>query len=306
MKPMKIFDIAAVVVCILSSCDPQAFTMNVEMRHPSKSGMDLTGKTIAVVYIESGSGRDSVYNEYLANGFASSIENDYFGGEEAVSLYKVKENSGADWSSVDSLAALVMQTGDDIVFLFDEPDFGNLSVSEKSGASGKEFYAASVPVNVRLYAFDSMGKTDTVYRWQGKRTISQSFYADSVNSRADVQNVFWDAISVQSGQIGRLSARLFSPSWKVEAYTLLYYDTESWNRASEAACQYKWKEAIELWIKLLDTNSELRRSCAEYNIATACYMLGDNELALKWLDRSDADYPISLSSGLRKRIRSRM
>ena len=59
-------------------------------------------------------------------------------------------------------------------------------------------------------------------------------------------------------------------------------------------------------MKLLETNNTLKRSCAEFNIATACYMLGDNELALKWLDRSDEDYPVSLSSGLRKRINARM
>ena len=34
---------AAVVVSILTSCAPQAFSLNVEMRHPSKAGIDLTG-----------------------------------------------------------------------------------------------------------------------------------------------------------------------------------------------------------------------------------------------------------------------
>lgn len=58
-------------------------------------------------------------------------------------------------------------------------------------------------------------------------------------------------------------------------------------------------------MKLLDTNNNLRRSCAEFNIAAACFLMGDNELALKWLDSSDEDYPISLSSTLRKRIQSR-
>ena len=89
-------------------------------------------------------------------------------------------------------------------------------------------------------------------------------------------------------------------------YTFIYFESDGWDAASQAAYSYKWKEAIEEWMKLLETNNTLKRSCAEFNIATACYLLGDNELALKWLDRSDADYPVSLSSGLRKRINARM
>ena len=62
---------------------------------------------------------------------------------------------------------------------------------------------------------------------------------------------------------------------------------------------------MKVWISLLDTNNPMKRSCAEYNIATACFLMGDNELALKWLNSSDEDYPISLSKTLRKRIQAR-
>ena len=97
------------------------------------------------------------------------------------------------------------------------------------------------------------------------------------------------------------------PTWKSEQYTVIYFDSpEAWNTASEAAYNFKWHDAVKEWMTLVDTNNLMRRSCAEYNIALGCYMMGDNELALKWLDRSDADYPVSLSSGLRKRIMSRI
>ena len=50
----------------------------------------------------------------------------------------------------------------------------------------------------------------------------------------------------------------------------------------------------------------LKRSCAEYNIAIACLMLGDAELAIEWLDRSDADCNLPMSEALRKRISARL
>ena len=61
----------------------------------------------------------------------------------------------------------------------------------------------------------------------------------------------------------------------------------------------------EARLALKSSNDLLRRSCAEYNIAVACYMMGEYELASEWLDRSDKDNKLPLSDGLRKRIDSR-
>ena len=159
---------AAVVVSILTSCAPQAFSLNVEMRHPSKAGIDLTGKSIAVVCLEDNAGKDSVFNSYLVSGFASALEREYFSGEKAVNVYSMKKNPSGNYGTADSLVNIVMSTGDDVVFLFDAPDFGNVSVSEKeySPADTAVYYNASVPLTLTLYAYDSMGKVDTVYTWR--------------------------------------------------------------------------------------------------------------------------------------------
>lgn len=152
-----------------------------------------------------------------------------------------------------------------------------------------------------------MGKVDTVYTWRGSRNLSGSLAADVYTSRADVADMLWPKLALQAEQAGTLSSKIFMPTWKSEQYTVIYFDSpEAWDTASEAAYNFRWHDAVESWMTLVDTNNLMRRSCAEYNIALGCYMMGDNELALKWLDRSDADYPVSLSSGLRKRIKARM
>ena len=56
---------------------------------------------------------------------------------------------------------------------------------------------------------------------------------------------------------------------------------------------------------LADTGDLLKRSCAEYNIAVACYMLGDYMLASEWLAMSDKDNKLPQSDALRKRIDAR-
>ena len=71
------------------------------------------------------------------------------------------------------------------------------------------------------------------------------------------------------------------------------------------AQNFDWRGAMDIWIGLLSTNDHYKRSCAEYNIAVACYMLGDYDLATEWLDRSDQDNLLPVSDALRKRINTR-
>ena len=305
MKRSLLSAIAALSALVaLQSCDPQAFSMNVEMRYPSSSGMSIDGKSVAVVYLNEDSAKDSVFNECLANGFASAIEKNYFNGAEAVNLYKMPKVGGGVYSNADTLINLIVDTGCDIVFLFDAPEFGNVQIKEQKTSTSGTYYPVSVPVAVKLYGFDSLSGSDTVRVWTGTRMLSANMEA-SLGRQAAADSL-WNRIGSSAENLGEVSARTFAPVWKEETYTFIYYESpEAWLTAAQYASDYKWNEAMKVWISLLDTNNTMKRSCAEYNIATACFLMGDNELALKWLNSSDEDYPISLSKTLRKRIQAR-
>ena len=305
MKRSLLSAIAALSALVaLQSCDPQAFSMNVEMRYPSSSGMSIDGKSVAVVYLNEDSAKDSVFNECLANGFASAIEKNYFNGAEAVNLYKMPKVGGGVYSNADTLINLIVDTGCDIVFLFDAPEFGNVQIKEQKTSTSGTYYPVSVPVAVKLYGFDSLSGSDTVRVWTGTRMLSANMEA-SLGRQAAADSL-WNRIGSSAENLGEVSARTFAPVWKEETYSFIYYESpEPWLAAAQYASDYKWNEAMKVWISLLDTNNPMKRSCAEYNIATACFLMGDNELALKWLNSSDEDYPISLSKTLRKRIQTR-
>ena len=305
IKRSLLWAIAALSALVaLQSCDPQAFSMNVEMRYPSSSGMSIDGKSVAVVYLNEDSAKDSVFNECLANGFASAIEKNYFNGAEAVNLYKMPKVVGGVYSNADTLINLIVDTGCDIVFLFDAPEFGNVQIKEQKTSTSGTYYPVSVPVAIKLYGFDSLSGSDTVRVWTGTRMLSANMEA-SLGRQAAADSL-WNRIGSSAENLGEVSARTFAPVWKEETYTFIYYESpEAWLTAAQYASDYKWNEAMKVWISLLDTNNPMKRSCAEYNIATACFLMGDNELALKWLNSSDEDYPISLSKALRKRIQAR-
>lgn len=131
-----------------------------------------------------------------------------------------------------------------------------------------------------LHCYDAMDKEDKVH------TYTAALESENPDMSA----------------LGQKIAASFKPQWKTEQYSIVYFEGSRWYEALVKAEQMDWKGAIDLWIGLLKSSDPLKRSCAEYNIAVACYMLGENKLASEWLDRSDAECELSLSSGLRKRL----
>ena len=86
----------------LASCAPQAFVVRSEMRGPSKSGLSLAGKSMAVVYLTDGNPRDTLFNASAAGGFASRLEEEYFGGKREIELDGSFESMAITSSSSES------------------------------------------------------------------------------------------------------------------------------------------------------------------------------------------------------------
>lgn len=264
-------------VLLLCSCGPSRHAIHLEMRHPSRSGIELAGKIIAVVYQSGGDNKADTFNENMAVSFAKTLEKDYQTGEGSVGLYCVDSTIG-DYSQKDSLQNLVIATGSDVVFLFDVPQLGVSS-------------SGSVPLKVKLYCYDSMNKEDKVLEFSGSTVVADS-------SESTLQSEAADA--------GRRVADNFVSQWKHEQFSIAYYDSQKWYEGLVRADQYDWKGAMDIWFTLLDTNDMMKRACAEYNIAVACYLMGDMALATEWLNKSVADNEMpTLTDALRKRIEAR-
>lgn len=271
---MKRFILFILTLSLVCACGPGRHIMHVEMRYPSKAGVDLAGKISSVVYLETADAIASSFSSGMAATFASELEKDLGTGEGSVAVYKMRKNPGADYASRDSLLNLLVDTDADVVFLFDEVKLGEA----EAAASG-----VKIPFTMDLYCFDGMDESEKVKSFRG----TSMSHADGVDA-------------------GKTVAASFKTQWKTEPYSLAYYDSEKWYKALDKAEAYDWKGAIDQWFTLLDTNDLMRRSCAEYNIAVACYMLGDYALAAQWLDRSDADNMLpNFSEALRKRIEAR-
>lgn len=298
----------------LASCGPQAFLMDVEMRHPSKSGLDLARKSMAVVYLEADSPADSAFNGAMASAFARGLERDYFGGEELIPIYRMTKGQG-NYAAKDSLIRLVMETGEDVVFLFDTTEFGQMGAGESTRttlpADSDSAYVrrVSLPFKISLYAYDSMNKRDTVFNFHGSNLIRPDVYHGATLDDEALAGRVWDYVAPAAETVGTQATGKFLSQWQKESFYIVYYEQAEWERAATLAYNYEWKDAVDLWMKLytkaLDVRHHAqRRSCAAYNIGLGCFMLGQNELALRWLDRSDSDQILSVTQTLRQIIQS--
>lgn len=252
---MKKFPLFLFLLALIS-CGPSKYIVPVEMRYPSKAGVELTDKVISVIYYDD-EDESAIKSKGIAEGFAESLEKAYVTPNGDVKVYRLPAGC-ANYASKDSLVSLLMHTGADFVFLFDKLKENRLTI----------------------WSFDAMDPKEAV----------KTFAASVEPGITDMSSV------------GTRVSSAFMPQWKTEQYSIAYFDSEKWYEPLIKAEQCDWQGALELWLDLLKSNDSLKRSCAEYNIAVACYLLGDNKLASEWLDRSDAECELSLSSSLRKRL----
>lgn len=260
------------VLLLVASCSPSRHAMHLEMRYPSKSGLDLAGKVVSVVYLENDDEQGNQFNEGMADAFAYALEKDYGTGEGSIGIYRMRCEDGVDYADRDHMMDLLVDTDADVVFLFDTLKFGSV-LSD-----------GSTQFSVSLHSFDAMDKDEQVRTYRGSSAA---------------------VLSEGAAKSGTTVALSFKSQWRNEQYSLMYFNNEKWYKALDRAEGYDWKGAIDMWMTLLDSNDPMRRSCAAYNIATACYMLTDYDLAAEWLDYSDKENKLTHSENLRKRINER-
>lgn len=297
--------------CLAVSCGPSKHAIHVEMRYPSRSGLDLADKIVSVVYLENENPYANAFNEGMADGFAYALEQDYGTGEGSVAIYRMMQPKDTSYATRDYMFDLLMDTGSDMVFVFDTLSLGHMVVGGPSRVavpvSPDSAYVSSgsMQFSMKLYCFDAMDKDEEVHVFTGTSTARPDVYSNGNESSVEMVRRAYEGLSDEGWETGITVASSFESQWKHEQYSLTYFDSEKWYQPLNLAEQYEWKGALDKWILLLDTNDLLRRSCAEYNIAVACYMMGEYELASEWLDRSDKDNKLPLSDGLRKRINVR-
>lgn len=277
MKRIFVLFAAALLLC---SCAPQAYTMLLELRQPCKAGLFLDDKSMAVVYVDDGDYRDSLFCNCFADGLARGLEADYFEGKPVIEIYDATIEDGVDYSCKDSLQSLILKLDKDVVFLVTPPVY-------EAGVDNK------LKCNASVFTYDSMYPRDVVIRTDMNSLVSDKLSADS-------------EFASDASFMGLHMSKSFTCSWSTEAFSLIYMDgsvNPDWTEAIYMAENMDWSGARDLWMGLSQKCKGVQQACASYDAALACFMLGEYGLALEWLDLADGIQMLSLSPGLRERIK---
>lgn len=308
----RILFLLSFVPFLVVSCGPSKYAVPVETRYPSKAGVDLADKVVSVVYLETDDANANLFSEAIADGFAYSLEQDYGTGEGSVGIFRMRADSESNYATRDSLFNILIDTGSDVVFLFDRIQMGAMTLSGKTSVASAPspqypyLCTGSMPYSITLHCFDGMDKSEQVKSFAGSNVARPDVYCNGKETSTELVKKAYDALSEEGWDAGITVSSSFKSQWKTEQFSIIYFDTQKWYDAADLAAQHQWKEAMDAWIALLDTNDMLKKACAEYNISVACLMLGDYNLAIQWLDMSDADNKLPVSDALRKRINARI
>ena len=265
--------IIALAALALASCSPSIYQLDLEVRYPSESGIDIPGKSVSVVCLNEGSALDSLTLS-LANGFTQGIESMYYDGKQAIDILTMPKDPEGVYSNRDSLALLLMEVNTDVVFLLDVPRMQDSRCT------------------LSIYAYDSQAALDTV------KTFFSAGRLDMEDDWGPTANAF-----------GKKMSSPLASKWKRETHSLVYYEDldARWITAVVRASEMEWKKAMELWLQMSHEKqrSYEKRASIYYNLAVGCYLMDAFDLAAEWLDRADAEMKLPMSGTLRNRIKAR-
>lgn len=299
--------IAAAASMLLAACSPETYSIYLDVRQPSASGMDLSRKSMAIVYMDGPSKVDSLLGAMSAASFAEAMEKDYFNGEEAIGTYVYPS---ADTVTVETMRSLIMDTGEDVVFLMKsfvgEPvDVSNIPYSKATHPDSAYVCKARVPMKVNLYVYDSMG-LDTVKTYHGSTFANAAVFNSGIIPQDNLNDLLKGRVPGIAGEsVGERISNRFIGGWATETFSFYWFDdsnAENWLSAIMKAQEGKFAEAIQGFEPFAKSKNKFKAAHACYDIAMCFYLLGDLDLSMKWLDEADKLENVSRTGSLRRRI----
>ena len=296
--------IAIAIVAVLwlltsTGCAPQARYFNVDVRSKGDVEIPIEGRKAAVFSITTQNKADSIRCGNVAVGLAEKIEKDrgLAGGDVAVySVPKIEfrgfpSKMNDEVAAVDTayLSQLLLNSGAHVMFFVDNLRFGQYSIQHSVTTSEYDNLNVVVPYFVDFNVYDAISDK-LLYKQEVKDSIYMQMVSSSV-SDGNVGGVIAGYLPEISGKIGEKLGSYVSTQWDTQERMLISYEDDSkWETPYLLSQDFKWKEAVELWMNLTESENPKKAAFAAYNIAVGCEMMEQFQLARKWLEFSMKKY----------------
>jgi len=282
------------------SCSPVLMDIAVDVKEPSAFNVDLKGCPPSVVFISGRDAFDSLLTSRMAVGIAESIENGFSLEEGAVPVYSYFHDE-VNVSNPDDVAFLLTTSGSDRVIVLDSLVRDEFSVSYPEGKVLHDtgLYTSTVVnqsfrLGFKMFCMDSLNfGTSSV---EASSVVSDdmvwTILADNpVEKEKAVSRAVSSAPKTYS-DMGREIGSMFFPQWTEQKRMIVVYEgTNDWYSAYSHAKSFHWEEAMKLWMRLVSSPNPEKVSYAAYNLAVACELQEQYDLALEWLELARSRYP---------------
>ena len=277
-----------VLLSLLVACAPQASILQVEVKDTPGEHIDADTKQVAVFAIAGAGYGDSLRIERAATMLAEKFEQDR-GCTDPLPVFLLSEldfgKADNGYYDTEILRTLMYNSGADLQIFLHSLKFGNYNVTsivDYLGDYGHKM--VYIPYKASVDVYDAIADS-LIY----KATLMDSIYMSVVSevSVKDYTALVNQKLPEVSAIVGETMATLLSEQWHTQERMLVNFPGDSkWERGITLANDFKWKEAIVQWMPLVKDPNSRKASYAAYNIAVACEMMGQMELAGEWADYS--------------------
>lgn len=307
LLPMKrLFPLFAALM--FAACAPQAAFFQVDVRDMQGRDLDISGKQTAVFSLVGNNAADSLRGGNAALALAGKLEQDR-GLENPLPVFSLPllDFAGFGEAGYDKeyLKELMLSTGADLQIFVNTIKFGFYEVQETGGYIGE--YGEKLvmlPYSVDMHIYDAMNDTLLVQQ-AVKDTVYMAVLAQATRKEYGplVAAKLPDVCKVVGESLGSTLTRQWS---RQERMLVNYEGNEKWEKPLALALDFKWKEAVELWMPLASDPNSRKASYASYNVAVACDMLGQKKLAGEWAAYSVKKYSFKENVELQRQLRSKL
>lgn len=294
MIKSKILTTALLFTLLFTSCAPQAKYFYVDVQSNRESYLPINAPEYGIFPVTKDRDADSLCIVNAALGMADKIEKDHQLKNGTIEIFEVPNSEFTGFTNNNEsqqqqynksyATDLMLKTGQHNQIFLSDIRFSNVKDATVAyGYNSSELKNLIVPYSVKMSVYNAL--TDTLIC---NRVVNDSIILQAVCTKTDLNNlnsIAYRYLPDISRKLGEILASSLTPQWETQEKLLISYSgNKEWEKAYQLAYKFKWKEAIDIWMKLASVDSPKKSSCAAYNIAVACQITEDYKLAKKWAE----------------------
>ena len=272
------------ILIALGSCAPMPYYFNVDIRNQSELDYNINGKKVALFSVMPKGDKDSISATAIAIGAAKKIEEDNGYTKGTIPVYSLFSEE-TDLSSYASIFKIAQGTSSDVLLFVKDLKLSSFSV-ESPSLTGQ---LVILPFDAKYYIFDK-NKIKAIYNSEPTDSLIWSIISDAPVGVSLAINKAKTTLNKMFIDVGAEFASQVSTQWIPQERMLVLFDSSKWMKARDLAMDFKWEEAMDIWMAEVKSSDVRKSAAAAYNIALACDILGDYDIADKWLDYARDKY----------------